>query len=184
MSEDELASPGPGAGPGAGPNRNFILLLAGLGIPLVAAFLIFLFVVLPKIGGGGTPVNSQATETAMAGQQRTAVVISQLTQQAGKVTSRPATATRSPSQTPRPTIAPPTARAVTAAPTLTETPVVSGRETATPLGTRGSGGFVTPTPEGSLSPTGVSGETGGPLIILAGFGLLLVLVVARRLRSA
>jgi len=183
MSEDELASPGPGAGPGAGPNRNFILLLAGLGIPLVAAFLIFLFVVVPKIGGGGTPVNSLATETAIAGQQRTAVVISQLTQQAQKVTSRPATATQSPSQTPRPTIAPPTARAVTSAPTLTETPVVSGRETATPLGTRG-GGFVTPTPEGSLSPTGVSGETGGPLIILAGFGLLLVLVVARRLRSA
>lgn len=179
MSEDELASPGPSTGP----NRNFILLAAGLGIPMLAALAIFLFVVLPRIGGGGSQVNTAATETAQVAQNRTAVVVAQLTQQAQKVTSRPPTATTAPTQTPRPTIAPPTARAVTVAPTLTETPVVSGRETATPMGTRG-GGFVTPTPEGSLSPTGVSGETGGPLIILAGFGLVLVLVIARRLRSA
>lgn len=180
MSEDELASPGPSTGP----NRNFILLLAGLGIPLLAALAIFVFVVLPRIGGAGTQVNTAATETAQVVQNRTAVVVAQLTQQAQKVTSRPPTATTAPTQTPRPTIAPPTARAVTVAPTLTETPVVSGRETATPMGTRSGGGFVTPTPEGSLSPTGVAGETGGSLIILAGFGLVLVLIIARRLRTA
>lgn len=178
MSEDPLAPPGPAA---AGPNRMFTYMLLGLGIPMIITAIIGLAVIAPRIGGPNLPVNQAATETAISGQRLTAVAISQVTQQAGLATNRPPTKTAPPPPTARPTLAPATPRQQPPTPT----PVVSGRETATPLGTQTGGiGFITPTPAGQLSQTGISGETGGPLILLAGFGLLLVLIGARRLRNS
>jgi hypothetical protein len=177
MSEEDLAG---GAAPGGG-NRTFLIAAGLMGVPLILAVLGLLIFVLPNLGrqAAGT-VDPAATQAAAAGEAATAVAISQLTQQAVSPTPKPAnTATPKPSPT-RVLIATPTRAAL-----ASDTPPVNrGSATAFPTPTRIGGGAPPPTPTPSGLPNGGFGsESGGPLILLAGLGLLGIILGARRLRS-
>ena len=91
----------------------------------------------------------------------------------------PATTAAKASATTLPTITP---KPVTA--TRTGTPVVSGRETATPTQVGATRAVPTPTPA-RLGNTGIASETAGPFVAIAGLGLCLgvVMVLARKLRK-
>ncbi len=183
MSEDQLAPPPPGGG---GTNKTFLYAAAGFGIPLVIMFIIAMVTIVPRLGRPGQPIDVKATETANSAVALTAERIAQVTKMASTSTVKPATKAPVPAATNTPfQSATPKAGAK-----ATETPPV---QRSTAMGTNqpsggGNGGvsgtFTAPTPEAPITHAGVAGDTGGLLLVAVGFGLLLVFVGARRLRSA
>jgi len=119
-----------------------------------------------------TQVALEATETATAGESPTPVVAATETDTPEPITPEPTNTLVV--ETPSPTGPTPTA---SKSPTP---PKLSGR-TATPLG---SGfGSTTPQPGATQLPaTGFADEAGVPGLILLGFALIAVVIVARRLR--
>jgi hypothetical protein len=146
-------------------NRTFIILVAVMGGLLligIIAFCVWIFVVgRGVLTGGQAAIPPTATPEAALAQ--------------AQVSPEP-TATPTPSPTPVPPS--PTPRPTIAAPQATPTP----RVTATPGGT-GSTPVPTYTPTATPSPPAQTGIGAYTALILAA-GLLILLVISRRLRTA
>jgi nitrate reductase NapE component len=159
-------------------NRTFIILVAVMGGLLligIIAFCVWMFVVgRGVLTGGQAAIPPTATpEEAVIAAAETATVEAALAQ--AQVSPEP-TATPTPSPTPVPPS--PTPRPTIAAPQATPTP----RVTATPGGT-GSTPVPTYTPTATPSPPAQTGIGAYTALILAA-GLLILLVISRRLRTA
>jgi len=159
-------------------NRTFIILVAVMGGLLligIIAFCVWMFVVgRGVLTGGQAAIPPTATpEEAVIAAAETATAEAALAQ--AQVSPEP-TATPTPSPTPVPPS--PTPRPTIAAPQATPTP----RVTATPGGT-GSTPVPTYTPTATPSPPAQTGIGAYTALILAA-GLLILLVISRRLRTA
>jgi len=157
-------------------NRTFIILVAVMGGLLligILAFCVWMFVVgRGVLTGGQAAIPPTATpEEAVIAAAETATAEAALAQ-----ASPEPTATPTPSPTPIPPS--PTPRPTIAAPQATPTP----RVTATPGGT-GSTPVPTYTPTATPSPPAQTGIGAYTALILAA-GLLILLVISRRLRTA
>jgi nitrate reductase NapE component len=159
-------------------NRTFIILVAVMGGLLligIIAFCVWMFVVgRGVLTGGQAAIPPTATpEEAVIAAAETATAEAALAQ--AQVSPEP-TATPTPSPTPVPPS--PTPRPTIAAPQATPTP----RVTATSGGT-GSTPVPTYTPTATPSPPAQTGIGAYTALILAA-GLLILLVISRRLRTA
>jgi len=159
-------------------NRTFIILVAVMGGLLligIIAFCVWMFVVgRGVLTGGQAAIQPTATpEEAVIAAAEPATAAAALAQ--AQVSPEP-TATPTPSPTPVPPS--PTPRPTIAAPQATPTP----RVTATPGGT-GSTPVPTYTPTATPSPPAQTGIGAYTALILAA-GLLILLVISRRLRTA
>ena len=159
-------------------NRTFIILVAVMGGLLligILAFCVWMFVVgRGVLTGGRAAIPPTATpEEAVIAAAETATAEAALAQ--AQVSPEP-TATPTPSPTPVPPS--PTPLPTIAAPQATPTP----RVTATPGGT-GSTPVPTYTPTATPSPPAQTGIGAYTALILAA-GLLILLVISRRLRTA
>jgi nitrate reductase NapE component len=159
-------------------NRTFIILVAVMGGLLligIIAFCVWMFVVgRGVLTGGQAAIPPTATpEEAVIAAAETATAEAALA--LAQVSPEP-TATPTPSPTPVPPS--PTPRPTIAAPQATPTP----RVTATPGGT-GSTPVPTYTPTATPSPPAQTGIGAYTALILAA-GLLILLVISRRLRTA
>jgi hypothetical protein len=174
MEEEEIA------GEGERQNRTFILLVAGMGGLLligIVAFCIWAAVFGPRMMGGQvalppteTPteiVSPEAIAEVGAGGTATAAAAAATAEAAPTHTPVPPTATRLPTASPTP-------EAAEVAEVTPTTGVAPAERTTTPAGAG------TPAAEDGPAPTGIGALTA---VVLAS-GLLLLVVVARRLRAA
>jgi hypothetical protein len=176
MAEDfEVGS----APPEESSNRTFVFAAAAVGGLLVLSMIclgLYALVVAPRQQEAR---NAQATQ----------IILDNATMAAGQTATAAAlnpTATRAPTRTPVPTVAPPTPTAVVvvASPTVQATidpGIATAIAQATLAAAQGGGGTPTPT---ALPSTGFADEVGLPGLVLLGVLLVVVVVVSRRLRMS
>jgi cytoskeletal protein RodZ len=179
--EQELGEEKP---PESNGNRTFLIIAGVLGGIMVLALLIILGVALIRnIPNQRTAQNSNATQAA----QDTAIAVA-----ASQTASVPtATATQQPTFTPTRTLAPTHTPVIVLAPTKSPTMKIATSTSIIPLtqtATQTSlvqASVTPPKPTTTALPrTGIADELGTPGLLIAAFVLVLIIFIARRLRTA
>lgn len=170
MELEEVSPP-----PDGNSNRTFLIVAAIIGGIMLLALIFLAFYALIY---APQQRDQRATEVAAINAQNTLVAIAAAqTEQAAKITPTP-------SATPVLATATATATPLLPSPTAaTPSPTIDRTATVAALLTEAAASKLTPTPTG-LPDTGFADDVGFPGLILAAFLLVVVIFIARRLRTA